>query len=1213
MTILANDIKLRASRVMADVPEGGGGPSASTILWGRSNTLFDDVDTVSRTLGNVSIRQAFLHVDTDNTDRLLGSYALVAKMPQDPNVAVTLAACEPFARRSQISDAIANYLIKGVPWNGLLLGDHVQGQANIQLLQRPGTALPTIGRTLVLVVDEGKPTERTEWVRIIKAESEVRTFTDSIGDWQGMVVRCDLASGLSQALPGTDPTRYYTRANAAAAVRDTTAADAANYYGAAALRAAAAMGDSTVSTTGVYGQLVPSSATAVPALDQRPAAQRSITLAQSPRLIEVPATPHMRRIKIGQENRGLSYIAQLTPLPEPGTVTITWVGLGNRQTVVDDGHGALSGAGAGTLNGSTGSLAVTLPSLPDVGSAIVISWGERVAYTNRSGQGAQVRRPEYVWELDGEGMLHPGSLTIGYPSGGQIYTCTVAANGTIGGDGAGHVDNASKTVQLRPTHMPDAGGQFLCEYQLVSTVTDILTPGTPDAGGFIQGALTQQPAAGTLRVAWATAQEVSTTSGGTMHAESYAKNNFAAAGRITANRIAIPAPQYTAIRSSVIGGAGGGGGAEAGISTGAPSFMSGGIAMVPTKTTSATDARSVYTTQSEQDSATRIIAFNTITDDGLGSFGFGMGTVDYAGQAFNLKVVTFGRSTTSYKADHERMNEFNRTVGSPTGNQSTSTSGTINKGGEYGTTSVADMVLAGSSVVATYSVGTAQPVAHSMAYTPPEVVIDLCPYTTDRIVPGSIQFAWMGTTYQDREGVIYRDATDTSPGIIAGVADYAAGTARMTDYVVAGSPHNFVLQSLWTQKGEWRTASAFFMTGASPIQPGQITITVLDVAGTALQIDCDLNGNLSGPHARGKFEFQAGLAELQFGDYVLDSALTPEQKTEWWYDPALVGEVEAGKIWRPWPVDPASLRYNAVSNLYLPVDPQILGLDPVRLPQDGRVPIFRKGRMICIGHNATLPPASYSNGQTIDCGRTRLSHVWLIDANGALINEGFTATEADLDAGLIHVTNTAGWAQPVTVEHRIQDMRLTTDVQIDGTVSLNFPLSHNFPAGSVASSVLLFGTIFARVANLFDQHTWDGITWADSVTGNPAVGTYNAGAYPIAVTNAGALTERYALRFKSDGTNFELIGQHSGGLGEGSRNLDFTPANPFNPSVPLFALQAAGWGSGWVAGNVQFLRLEAAMPSFAVIRTVQPSQAAGTDYSFDLLAGGDVDRPPSAP
>jgi hypothetical protein len=35
------------------------------------------------------------------------------------------------------------------------------------------------------------------------------------------------------------------------------------------------------------------------------------------------------------------------------------------------------------------------------------------------------------------------------------------------------------------------------------------------------------------------------------------------------------------------------------------------------------------------------------------------------------------------------------------------------------------------------------------------------------------------------------------------------------------------------------------------------------------------------------------------------------------------------------------------------------------------------------------------------------------------------------------------------------------------------------------------------------------------------------------------------------------------------------------------------------------------MYSYAAVRTVQPSAAAGTDFKFELLVRGDVDRPPS--
>lgn len=617
--------------------------------------------------------------------------------------------------------------------------------------------------------------------------------------------------------------------------------------------------------------------------------------------------------------------------------------------------------------------------------------------------------------------------------------------------------------------------------------------------------------------------------------------------------------------------------------------------------------KSVYSSESAQSSSTRIITLHSLTDDGSGGFVGGLGTVDYAGQSASVKLVSYDRSTISYKGDHEKAAEFEATIAG-SGSSSGSSS---QRGGEYGTTAVGEQVLAGSSLVASYKVGTPGTTARTMAYAPPEVVIDLCRYTTDRIVPNSVRFLWMGETYEDQDRVIYR-RTGVGNGVASGSIDYAAGIVRMTDYVVSGSPTAFTLLSLWTSKEAWRTASVFFMTSTSPIVPGQITTTLLDVAGEAINVEADLNGNLTGPHARGKVNFQSGLGELQFGDYVFDSSLTAADKAEWWYDPADVGAVEAGKIWRPWPVDPASLRYSTTSSFYLPVDPQIIGLDPVRLPQDGRVPKHRKGRVIVIGHNDTLAPVTYAATDVIDLGRERVTHVWLFDANGALIDTGFEATEADLNAGQVRVIDVTGWAQPVTVEHRIQEMRLTMDLQIDGTMQLNFGLSYDFPAGSVVSSAVLFGNTFARVVDVWDQNTWNGITWSDSVQGDPAPFTYNIAANPVVVTNAGALSERYACRFTDD-TNFNFIGEFSGQIGAGNKNTRFEPGNPFAPATHLLELPEAGWGLGQAAGNVLFMKLQAAMQPFACIRTVQPSISAGTDYSFDLLVGGDDDRPPSAP
>ena len=549
MPILSGDIKLLASKVMDDVPNGGGGPTGTVIPDGASNAIFGDVTERQRAGGGVSIRQLHLAVQTGDTDAYMDPSIIVSQPPNDANVSITLAKCAMFAKRTEIANAIENYLIQGPEWGGYLLENHVAGQRSIQLFQRPGTPTPPIGRTLVLISDEGEPAEKSQFVRITRVEVERRTFTytnsggSGYTDYPADVVVCDLTDALRYPFAGSPPDRAYTRGSTKTVVRDTTVADAASFYGVQPLTAVANVGDSVLKVASVYTQLVPSARTEVVSLDQRPAAQRSITLATSPRLVTVGAAPHTQRIKIGQENRGFSYTAMLRPLPEPGTLVISYMALGNWYTVVDDGAGGFTGQGAGQVIYTTGSLAITLPALPDVGSAVIIQWGDRLAFTNRSSQGAAVRAPEYGWAIDAASeaaspntRVVPGSLTITYTSAGLVRTVTDNGAGVLSGAAEGRIDYYSRAVMLRPAFMPDPGVQFQVDCQLEALVTEIIPSGTaaPDSAGFVALTLAQQPAAGTLVIQWATARQVSNTSGGQQTAASTSKSSYAASDTVAA-------------------------------------------------------------------------------------------------------------------------------------------------------------------------------------------------------------------------------------------------------------------------------------------------------------------------------------------------------------------------------------------------------------------------------------------------------------------------------------------------------------------------------------------------------------------------------------------------------------------------------------------------------------------------------------------------------
>jgi len=123
------DIKILASKVMDDVPEGGGGPTGKVIAWGKSNQIFEDVTEVDRASGDVSIRQTFGAVQTGNTDALSDANIIIDQPATDPNISVTIAACEHFAKRSEIATAISNYLIAGTEWNGILLSPTAHREA----------------------------------------------------------------------------------------------------------------------------------------------------------------------------------------------------------------------------------------------------------------------------------------------------------------------------------------------------------------------------------------------------------------------------------------------------------------------------------------------------------------------------------------------------------------------------------------------------------------------------------------------------------------------------------------------------------------------------------------------------------------------------------------------------------------------------------------------------------------------------------------------------------------------------------------------------------------------------------------------------------------------------------------------------------------------------------------------------------------------------
>lgn len=284
------------------------------------------------------------------------------------------------------------------------------------------------------------------------------------------------------------------------------------------------------------------------------------------------------------------------------------------------------------------------------------------------------------------------------------------------------------------------------------------------------------------------------------------------------------------------------------------------------------------------------------------------------------------------------------------------------------------------------------------------------------------------------------------------------------------------------------------------------------------------------------------------------------------------------------------------------------GIDPAPFAYcNGAVPAIRANDKVLVHSTIGMSAATVSNSQVVTTGRTTLSRLRVIGNNGT-VHGAFTRGQtfpaglgftADLDAGTVTFSSVSGLSQPVTVEHRIEELLRVTDVA-GATVTFNRGLSRAYPAGTRVSSLLTLGDLQARVSVSFAQTAWTG-AYADTVTGSAPAADYNATSYPIAVVNKGSVGERWALIFTNT-TSYRIVGELLGEIGTGTTGSDCAPNNPAT-GVPNFTVLASGWGSGWTPNNVYRFNTIGANGSVWIGRCVAPSTPSGSDAVTLQLRG----------
>lgn len=142
----------------------------------------------------------------------------------------------------------------------------------------------------------------------------------------------------------------------------------------------------------------------------------------------------------------------------------------------------------------------------------------------------------------------------------------------------------------------------------------------------------------------------------------------------------------------------------------------------------------------------------------------------------------------------------------------------------------------------------------------------------------------------------------------------------------------------------------------------------------------------------------------------------------------------------------------------------------------------------------------------------------------------------DLAASSVTMANPldlSAYAQPLVAFKRIEDMRMVSDVQINGQLTLTRPLTHTYVAANTyVSSALIFGDLASRWFSFFTQYTWSS-NWSDTREGSGTIAQYDSVTYPLQVRNDGAIEERWMLKFDS-ATTFDIVGERVGVIGSGA-------------------------------------------------------------------------------
>jgi hypothetical protein len=1296
-----DQIKFLASQRLDDTPQGGGQMTSIEIVDGVVNNLYHDQSDLDFVLGRASIRKVYLAVTTELNEVLLGANIVLTRDAKDPNVSVVFMSTENhFDTRSDASSRIEGYLVKGPQRQLFLLAKHFKGTDQITVYTGDGWPVPEVNEVLIL---EDQTNGNEQYVRIQEVTEERRNYLQGDRNFFVQIVTLKLSERLDFDFDGEEV--IYGMPNAATLdtkIFSSVFADTSQYFGVADLiepidsgALLLRVGDVDSGAGDITQALVPSS--------------RTPTIITDDSIVNT-TTFILQKDGLRTTSSWDEFVSVTRVLPfsiSPGGV-------------MHIGEAVIPGS----LNFSGGGFSLTDDSERNVfnGSTLVgsiqyetglITFGEPGTTTSGTGTltykpACQVRIPtetgsirvtsegtSFVYAIPGP-LVQPESLKIEYIHQGKWYTMWDTGSGRIAGSdesiGAGTVNYSTNSVGFNCGAQPDIGYDILLSWAKPAEFFDLAGETLP----LKYRASTQHAAVvkNTFELSWADIGATGPGPDGTYGIVDDGDGKLYKASWQADPPLWIPTAEEVGwIRYAT-------GEHEFGIGSGQAIPIASnlfnykynyGLPVTETVTAPPRNNEKVefFLENGPVIPGTFRIEFSTLLesyddetrtrdvihtdpiyifhDDGIGVNGNFVNDLEGGSIRYADSFV----SVTVDREDEFAVTRYNwEQIGTEDlgGGDVRITERRVFDRIEY--LPAASLFPIDGSILCQYYTEDGTDLA--------DYAINLTPtYTVKEqvlleIQPGSLKVvdgAQATGLYliDGGDGRLYKTTSlITAEMLHVGNINYAAKTFTIVSDSI--TLQSMKVLSCSGTNGSSAVSAMVFRTPGAPVKAGQLTMKAVTSAGRELlasTTEAGVIGAETGVGIYGQLDNESGVGRVVFGEWV--DGLDPDNQNAEWFVGAPY-DATNNLVWKPYMINASDVTINCVIESYLPLDKDLIGLNPIKLPISGRVPIFRDGNVILVQHplwydlpdpldnvNPVDEDLAFSVGRTdvqvlelysfptakqLEDG-TQISPVLIpeIDSQSASENYVFDLSlgEVTIKTGFTYPTDAEGTRNPLKILHVQEEMKLVASSQITGHLAITTPFEYDYPVpGTSVSSVLPIGNMFSRMYNEFEMTSWPGYFSDSRPSGiNDPLASFNFVDYPLRTLNKSAVKERWAIIFQSS-TNVQVVGENVGILVEnlqvvglaadgsglntwtgssilsGTYQMDIGQGNqPYliiaNRNFPgyyYWIMNCNGFGVGWSSGNVIRFNQDAGSFPIYVIRATMQGRQQEPTDYFTLRGRG---------